>query len=164
MSSVRPTSLLSREESGRRPTVGRTRRVATLPVSARRPSPVPSAVGLVISAPITRSDIRGLCERVRQLLEACNAEVVVCDVGALVEPDATAIDALARLQLIARRSGRQICLRHAGDELRELLGVTGLCDIVPLWAGLGLQSRGQAEQWKEGRGVEEEADPGDPAP
>lgn len=118
---------------------------------------------MVISAPIARSDIRGLCERVRLLLEACNAKVVVCDVRALVEPDATAIDALARLQLTARRSGRQICLRHAGDELKELLGVTGLCDVVPLWTGLGLQSRGQAEKRKEGRGVEEEAEPGDPA-
>jgi hypothetical protein len=35
-------------------------------------------------------------------------ERVVCDVGALVVPDGVAVDALARLQLAARRRGCRV--------------------------------------------------------
>ena len=48
-----------------------------------------------------------------------------------VEPDAVTVDALARLQLAARRLGCQVRLRNASDELRELVAFMGLCDVLP---------------------------------
>jgi len=42
-----------------------------------------------------------------------------------------AVDALARLQLAARRRGCQVRLRRAPNELRELLAFMGLRDILP---------------------------------
>jgi ABC-type transporter Mla MlaB component len=117
---------------------------------------------VVIGGPIDPTDVRRLCERVRGLLEACDVDVVVCDVTALVEPDAVTIDALARLQLIARRRGREIRLRHACGHLKDLLALMGLSDVVPLAPALPLEPGGQAEQREPAGGVEEETDPADP--
>ena len=71
-------------------------------------------------------------------MAAPRPSTLVCDVGALV-PDAAAIDALARLQLHARRLGAEIRLRHASRELQELLDFAGLGDVLRVEAG------GQAE-------------------
>jgi ABC-type transporter Mla MlaB component len=65
------------------------------------------------------------------LLE-CGGDVVRCDVAAVVHPDIVLIDALARLQLTARRFGCQVRLRHACGELRDLLALMGLTEVVPL--------------------------------
>lgn len=130
-------------------------------VRALRPPTEPSTIVLVISGPIARADIPVLCGRVRFLLEGCDADRVVCDVRAVVDPDAVAVDALARLQLTARRIGREVRLRHACGELQELLTLAGLSDVVPLCDELSLEARGQAEEGEQARGVEEEANPGD---
>ena len=122
----------------------------------------PSAIVLEIGGRLARADLAGLCERVRALLERSNAEVVVCDVGALVDPDAVTVDALARLQLTARRLGRDVRLRDASSALRDLLVLAGLNEVLPRCGGLGLRSRGQTEEREQDRGVEEEADPVDP--
>lgn len=95
----------------------------------------PRAVILVINGPIARSDVPGLCDRVRILLAGGKADLVVCDVGGLAHPDVAAVDALARLQLTATRLGGRIGLRRACSELQELLALTGLSDVVPLCAG-----------------------------
>jgi hypothetical protein len=128
---------------------------------ALRPPLEPSTIVLVIGGSIARADIEALCERARVLLESSDATVVLCDVGALVDPDAEVVDALARLQLTARRLGRQIRLLHACDELQDLLALMGLGDVLPLCAELTLEPRGQPEQREQARGVEEEADPDD---
>ena len=80
---------------------------------------------------------------------------IVCDVGA-VAPDAAAVDALARLQLDARRRGLELRLRNASSELRDLLAFCGLGDV------LGVEVGGQPEEREERLGVEEERDLGDP--
>jgi ABC-type transporter Mla MlaB component len=67
----------------------------------------------------------------REMHAPCR-RTIVCDVGALVAPDAGTIDVLARLQLAAHRVGKEIRLRHASSELRELLAFTGLEDALPL--------------------------------
>jgi hypothetical protein len=121
----------------------------------------PSTIILVIGGLIARADVPGLCNCVRVLLEGSDADLVVCDVAAL-DPDLVTVDALARLQLTARRLGRRVRLRHASCKLEELLALAGLCDVVPLWAELPLEPRGQTEEREQGRGVEEEADPADP--
>lgn len=130
---------------------------------ARLPLPEPSATVVVLNGRIARADISALCERVRVLLEGSDAELVICDVGALVDPDAVMVDALTRLQLTARRLGRRIRLRDACGELQELLALMGLGDVLPLGAPSGHQPRRQAEEREQPRAVQEEADPGDPA-
>jgi ABC-type transporter Mla MlaB component len=124
---------------------------------------VPGATVLTLSGRVARADIAGLCERVGGLLERCDAGLVVCDVGSVLDPDAATVDALARLQLTARRRGRRICLRHACGELQGLLALMGLGDVLPLDTASRLEPQGQAEQREQARGVQEEADPGDPA-
>lgn len=132
------------------------------PARSPRPPPEPSTIVLVLGGPISRTDLERLCERVRAFLESSDADLVLCDVGALVYPDCVTVDALARLQLTARRLRRQVQLLEAPGELRDLLSLTGLSDVVPVWAGLPLELRGQAEQREQTRGVEEEGDPVDP--
>jgi len=48
-----------------------------------------------------------------------------------VPPDAAIVDALARLQLVARRRGCGVMLRDASRELRELVVFMGLSDVLP---------------------------------
>jgi ABC-type transporter Mla MlaB component len=114
-----------------------------------------------MSGPIAQEDVPTLCERIRVLLEGSDADLVICDVGVLDEPDAATVDVLARLQLTARRLGRQVRLLDACGELQDLLSLTGLSEVVPC-AELHLERRGETEQGKPASGVQEEADPADP--
>jgi len=128
---------------------------------ALRPPPGPRTVVLVVGGPIAREAVPGLCDQVRKLLATRRADLVTCDVAALTPADATAVDALARLQLTARRLGRAIRLRDAPDELRDLLALSGLRDALPLCAGLRTQAHRQIEQREQLR-IDEEVDPADP--
>jgi ABC-type transporter Mla MlaB component len=93
-------------------------------------APAAQTTTFAISGPIARADLPGLCMRVCALLEGSGAGVAVCDVRG-IEPDAVTVDALARLQLAARRHGCQVRLRHASSELRELVAFMGLPDVLP---------------------------------
>lgn len=84
---------------------------------------------LIVPGPIADGDAPRLCERLRVLLESSDAEVVVCDVRGLAA-DAVTVDALARLQLTARRLGRRIRLHGSSPELDRLLSFVGLADVV----------------------------------
>ena len=90
----------------------------------------PRTITFAIWGPIRREDLPGLCDRVCALLRESCAEVAYCEVDG-VEPDAVTVDALARLQLAARRHGCQVRLRHASSELRELVAFMGLSDVLP---------------------------------
>ena len=103
----------------------------TASVRALRLSAEPSTIVLAISGRITRAGIPKLCERVHYFLDTGDAETVICDVSGVVDPDTVAVDALARLQLTARRLGYQIKLRSACHDLQDLLALTGLRDVVP---------------------------------
>jgi ABC-type transporter Mla MlaB component len=120
------------------------------------------ACDLVFTGPITRADVPTLCARARAVLEAESCDPVVCDVGALADPDAVAVDALTRLQLSARRVGRRVELRHACGELQDLLVFMGLDDVLPCDTPSGVEPRGQPEEREQARGIEEEGDGGDP--
>lgn len=117
------------------------------------------AVVLVVSGPIAPDHVPRLCERVRTLLQGGDADLLVCGVGAVVHPDAVTIDALARMALIVRRLGRRVWLCADCDELRELLALAGLEDVLPCSA---VELGGEAELREDAVGVEEEGDPGDP--
>jgi hypothetical protein len=88
--------------------------------------------------------------------------VVVCDVGGVSDADLETVEALARLQLTARRLGGKVWLRHASVELRELLHLAGLEGVVPCRAGFPFEPRGEPEEREEPRRVEKEGDPTDP--
>ncbi len=93
------------------------------------PTPGPHEVAFAIRGPISRADLPGLCDRVCRLLGA-RGSVVACDVEG-VEPDAVTVDALARLQLAARRRGCEVRLRNASTPLLELVGLMGLSHVLP---------------------------------
>jgi ABC-type transporter Mla MlaB component len=86
-------------------------------------------VAFAVRGPIARDDLPGLCERVCALLSTNGADVALCDVTGVVS-DAVSIDALARLQLAARRHSCQVRLLHASDELLELVAFMGLRDVL----------------------------------
>jgi ABC-type transporter Mla MlaB component len=117
---------------------------------------------LVIGAPIACADVPGLCERVRRRAAESDADVIVCDVRGLVRPDALTVNALARVQLTARRLGRRVRLLDAPPELLDLLRFFGLDEALPAAADLVVEPLGQAEEREEPRGVEERVEPGDP--
>jgi ABC-type transporter Mla MlaB component len=70
--------------------------------------------------------------RLEAVFEKKGVEEVACDVGGIAHADAVAVDALARLQLTARRCGRHVRLRNASCVLRELVAFAGLCDVLPV--------------------------------
>ena len=112
-------------------------------------------VALVVGGLVAPADVPGLCERLHAVLQSTGAECVLCDVGALIDPDAATVDALARLQLTAQRLGRDVRVRHASVALVELLDLVGLSDVVRLCVESGFQAGGQAEEREEGGGIEE---------
>jgi anti-anti-sigma regulatory factor len=101
-------------------------------------------------------DAAALCAQLRALVRG-GATRVVCDLGALVAPDARSVEALARLQLAARRLGCTLQLRRVSAELQELLAFMGLADVV-----LRVEVRRQAEDREQRLGVEEERELDDP--
>jgi ABC-type transporter Mla MlaB component len=84
-----------------------------------------------LGATVGRADVPALSERLVGLLRDSRAAVVVCDVGAITEPDAGTVDVLARLELTARRLGCGIRIHRAHPRLRELLTLTGLTGVLP---------------------------------
>ena len=69
-------------------------------------------------------------------------------------PDLALVDSLARLQLDARRRGGRLRLRNVTDELRGLLELVGLADV------LAVEPRREPELGEE-LGVEEVMQPRD---
>ncbi len=130
-------------------------------VGAPRSPSGPSVTVFVLGGPIARGDIPALCERARASLEGSDLGAIVFDVAELVDPDAVTVDALARLQLMARRLGGRIRLQHPYGELRDLIALMGLSEALPPVAALRLEPREKTEQREQARGIEEEADPGD---
>ena len=114
------------------------------------------------AGPMLPRAVVAACNEARMRLDECADAIVPCDVRSVTRPDAAAVDALARLQLIARRRGRRIGLRGASPELRELLALMGLSEVLPCAEGSGLETVGEAEQREPAGGVQEEGDAGDP--
>ena len=79
-------------------------------------------VRILATSPDARTD---LCAQVRRLLGRGDVDVVTCDCRD-AEADLESIDALARLQLTARRLGGRIRLREAPPDLAELIDFVGV--------------------------------------
>jgi ABC-type transporter Mla MlaB component len=123
--------------------------------TSQMPSARPTTVVVAVAGPMARADLPAICGEVVALLEATGADVALCDVGAL-PADAAAVDALARIQLAARRAGRQVVLCRVADDLRDLLAFVGLGGVLRIEPG------GQSEQREQRVGVEEERELDDP--
>ncbi|WP_197681649.1 STAS domain-containing protein [Actinopolymorpha singaporensis] len=147
------------------------------PGEDRQPAPDTNVRGellVFLEGPIERSEIPDLCARFADLVGERPGRRVICDVAGLTEPDAVAVEALARLQLTARRLGCRLWLRHAGCGLRQLIALAGLADVVPSLpagtpalgcpGGSGIEAGRQSEQREPPVGVEEVVEPDDPAP
>jgi hypothetical protein len=106
--------------------------------------------------------VPALCDNVCSLLGSSDAELVLCDVRAVVDPDVAAADALARLQLATRRLGRRMLVRNASADFTNLLVLMGLGEVLPL-GGLRREVGRQPEEREERLGVEEERELADPA-
>jgi ABC-type transporter Mla MlaB component len=91
----------------------------------------PKTITFAIWGPIARGDLAGLSHRVCALLTESGATDAVCDVSG-VAVDAVTVDALARLQLAARRQNCRIQLLGATDRLRDLVAFMGLRDVLAL--------------------------------
>jgi ABC-type transporter Mla MlaB component len=94
------------------------------------PASFSTTVAFAVRGPIARSDLDGLSGRVCAILRASRAEVAFCDVAGL-EPDAVTVEALARLQLGARRLGCEVRLQQASSDLLQLVALMGLSDVLP---------------------------------
>lgn len=93
------------------------------------PADEPTAGRLVLRGPLVHGDVPRLVERLVAVLETCDAPRIACDVHDLPATIAT-VEALARLQLTARRDNRRIHLRRVSPELEQLLELVGLADVV----------------------------------
>jgi len=139
-----------------------------------RPPVEPLPEMLVMPSAPSRADVESMRDDVRELA-GCEGNPM-CDVGDVAEPDADTIDALARLQLLALRVGVRFRFSDACEELRDLLALTGLADVLPCeqlpcdpprraasgGSGSSVEPLGQAEQREHALRVEEERDPRDP--
>jgi hypothetical protein len=136
-----------------------------------RPPVGPLPEMLVMPSAPSRADVESMRDDVHELA-GCEGNPR-CDVGGIAEPDADTIDALARLQLLALRVGVRFRFSSACEELRDLLALSGLADVLPCDAPCdpphqradgrsGLEPLGQAEQREHALRVEEERNPRDP--
>jgi ABC-type transporter Mla MlaB component len=87
-------------------------------------------VRITIHGPLTRAGLPVLTRRCRALFAAHPGCRIDCDVSGTAA-DAVTIDALAKLQLIARENECVVVLRSAGPELRALVRLVGLTDVLP---------------------------------
>jgi hypothetical protein len=104
----------------------------------------------------TRADVKSACERLHALARNDCLEVA-CDVSEL-EAELLAVDALARLALVARRLGCPLKMRSASPELRGLVELCGLTDALGV---VGRNGR-QPEEREQPVDVEERVDADDP--
>ncbi|MEJ3748510.1 STAS domain-containing protein [Actinomycetes bacterium KLBMP 9797] len=88
---------------------------------------------LVVGPVVRPGDVPALTDRLRTLRHDGTIGVVVCDVATITAPDAGTLDALARLQLAARRLGGRILLLDPDQRLRDLLTLTGFTEVLPVF-------------------------------
>ncbi|WP_223281328.1 STAS domain-containing protein [Streptomyces antnestii] len=114
---------------------------------------------LAVTGAPRRHDVPQLCDQVRAACARAPGRHVVCDVSAVSSADLATVDALARMQLAARRAGSGLRLRDPSPALSALLQLVGL----PGLGGLVIEMGRQPEQREIAGGVQEAVESGDPA-
>jgi ABC-type transporter Mla MlaB component len=89
----------------------------------------PPVSTLVIRGPLDPADLPGLLVRARALMGESHVAVLGCEVSQL-DADAVAVDALARIALLARRAGCSVRVRGASAELLGLIAFAGLSEVI----------------------------------
>jgi ABC-type transporter Mla MlaB component len=83
-------------------------------------------VGFSVFGPIAVADLAGLQARLAERGVPAVVECTLVDVRA----DAVAVDALAQLTLCARRCDSELRVCNPSSELRELMALVGLEDVL----------------------------------
>jgi ABC-type transporter Mla MlaB component len=81
-----------------------------------------------IHGPLRRADLPGLYGRACAQFRRASGQALEVEMEGIAA-DAVAVDALARLELAARRHGCRVTLRGAGPELKELIELVGLREL-----------------------------------
>ena len=106
-----------------------------MPRSRRHDSRQPRRAGreivVVVDGSSGPAQVAVFCERVALRLADPSVDRLACDAAAIDGPDLQAVDTLARLALVARRSGASMQVRRAGGDLRAWLAFVGLADVLP---------------------------------
>src|ERR1700683_3159027 len=89
----------------------------------------PRTVTLTLRGQLQRPDLCGLLASAHALLDGGGVEVLCCEVSRL-GTDAVAVDALARLALMARGRGCRVQVRGACAELQALIELIGLAEVL----------------------------------
>ena len=114
-------------------------------------------LALALGTRVERDEIPSLCGVLYRGRFADETLVLaVCDVAAVRRVDAVLVEALARLDLTARRLGFRFEIHHASPLLRGLVVLMGLDGVLRL-----VEPGGEAEQREQPRGVQEVGDPRD---
>lgn len=104
-------------------------------------------VVLRVDGPLSAGVVDALCAELQAVMRATDVDQDRCEVGVeraievavevgpTVDADARTLDALARLQLTARRLGGSIRLHTAPRAVLELIAFAGLNDVVPRVCG-----------------------------
>jgi ABC-type transporter Mla MlaB component len=111
-------------------------------VHALHPTRDGHTILLLLGGRIERDDAVRLGDLVRDLLEGADARLAICDVGMVDLPEAAVVDLLCRIRLVTRRLGLDLEIRGASTDLRDLLFLTGLCDVVGIAPRSGLEVEG----------------------
>jgi len=89
----------------------------------------PPSIALAIRGPIERSDLPGLSLRLCTLFAHNPGKLVLADVSD-VEADAVCVDALARLQLVAKRNDSRVVRINASPALIDLVEFMALDRVL----------------------------------
>ena len=112
---------------------------------------------------LARDEVRALGEELVRGLSVGDVAEVQVDVSSIRAPDIVCIDALARMQLVARRQGSQVRLIGPWPRLMELLALVGLEDMFSDEGDAsGVELHRQPEHREQPVDVEVGVDPGDP--
>lgn len=91
---------------------------------------------LVLRGRLDVTDVAQLRLPLRLVHDEPDVPILVCCVAGVVRPDLGTVDALARLQVLARRLDRPLLLRGVSDDLHELIQLVGLAEHLPCLGGL----------------------------
>ena len=92
-------------------------------------------------------------------MDARHPPPLECDCGSISDPGLGTVEALARLRVRLRRRGEALHLVGVPSGLLDLLAFVGIDDLL---RASPVEVVGEPEEREEMRGVQEEADPGDP--
>lgn len=96
-----------------------------------------AAVVLRLSGRAEPGDGEALSRLVDRAVTEQHAVLVLCHVGAVEPPpDILLVGALAEAQLMAQRLGRRLHLQASGAQLRQLLSLAGLDEVLPCCPGV----------------------------